>query len=209
MDVRVELQRNLSAEEIDGFELWCWRILLRVPWTARISNQSILKEISPECSLQGLMLKLKLILWLPDAKDWFIRKDHDACKDWRQEEKGTTEDETVGWHHQRNGHEFVWAPGVGDGQGGLACYSPWGHKESDTNEWLNCTEWGPDEVQTSDLEIQRKKLSWILKMCSLWLNYNLMHNVLWKMLIIKLMWYPSQYLNLIHFFFPVRKQLPF
>ena len=114
-----------------------------------------------------------LILWLPDAESWLIGKDPDAGKDWKREEKGTTEDEIVGWHHQRNGHEFVWASGVGDGQGGLACYSPWGHKESDTNEWLNCTEWGPDEVQTSDLEIQRKKLSWILKMCSLWLNYNL------------------------------------
>ena len=82
---------------IDAFELWCSIRLLRFPWTARRSNQSILKEISPEYSLEGLMLKLKLpILWPPDAKNWLIRKDPDAGKDWSQEEKGTTEDEMVG-----------------------------------------------------------------------------------------------------------------
>ena len=81
------------------------------------------------------------ILWSPDAKNWLIGKDPDAGKDWRQEEKGVTEDETVGWHHQLNGHEFEPAPGVGDGQGRLACCSPWGCKESDTIEQLNCTVW--------------------------------------------------------------------
>ena len=80
------------------------------------------------------------ILWLPDVKSWFIWKDPDAWKDWRQEEKGTTEDEMVGWHHQLNGHGFGWTPGVGDGQGGLACCSSWGHKKSDTAEQLNWTE---------------------------------------------------------------------
>ena len=74
---------------IDAFELWCWRRPLRVPWTARRSNLSILKEISPEYSLEGLMLKLKLpILWPPGAKNWLTRKDPDAGKDWRQEKKG-------------------------------------------------------------------------------------------------------------------------
>ena len=78
----------------------------RVPWTAGRLNYSILKEISPECSLEGLTLKLKLqMLWPPDAKSWLTGKDPDAGKDWRQE-KGTTEDEMVGWHHQVNGHEF-------------------------------------------------------------------------------------------------------
>ena len=81
-----------------------------------------------------------LILWPPDAKSWLIWKDPDVGKDWRQEEKGTTEDKMVGWHHRLNGHEFGWVPGVGDGQGGLACYSPWGLKESDTTEWLKWTE---------------------------------------------------------------------
>ena len=77
------------------------------------------------------------ILWPPDAKNRLTGKDPDAGKDWRQEEKGLTEDEMVGWHHQHNGHGFGWAPGVGDGQGGLAFCSPWSRKESDTTEWLN------------------------------------------------------------------------
>ena len=126
---------------IDVFELSCWRRLLRVPWTARRSNQSILKEISPEYSLEGLMLKLKLpILWPPDVKNWFIGKDSDAGKNWRQEEKGMTEDKMVGWHHRLDRHEFEKAPGVGDGQGSVAWYSPWGCKELDTTERLNWTE---------------------------------------------------------------------
>ena len=81
-----------------------------------------------------------LILWPPDAKSWLIWKDPDSGKDWGQEEKGTAEDEMTGWYHQFNGHEFGWAPAVGDGQGGLACCSSWAYKESDTTEWLNWTE---------------------------------------------------------------------
>ena len=77
------------------------------------------------------------ILWPPDTKNWLIWKDPDAGKDWKQEEKGTTENEMVGWHHQLNGHEFEQALGVGDGQGSLVCCSPWGHKESDPIERLN------------------------------------------------------------------------
>ena len=80
------------------------------------------------------------ILWPPDAKSWLIGKDPDAGKAWGQEEKGTTEDEMVGWHHWLNGHEFEQAPGDGDGQGSLVCCSPWGRKESDTTERLNGTE---------------------------------------------------------------------
>ena len=80
------------------------------------------------------------VLWPPDVKNWLICKDPDAGKDWRQEKKGTTEDEMVGWHHWLNGHEFGWTPGVGDGQGGLVCCSPWDCKESDTIEQLNWTE---------------------------------------------------------------------
>ena len=91
---------------INAFELWCWRRLLRVLWTARRSNQSILKEISPGCSLEGMTLKLKLVLWPPHAKTWLIGKDSDAGRDWRREEKGTTKDEIAGWHHQLDGHEF-------------------------------------------------------------------------------------------------------
>ena len=80
------------------------------------------------------------ILWPPDAKSWLIWKDPGAGKYWRQEEKGTSEDEMMGWHHQLNGHEFEWTLGVGDGLESLACCSLWGHKESDRTEWLNWTE---------------------------------------------------------------------
>ena len=116
--------KKAERQRIDAFELWCWRRLLRVPWTARRANQSILKEISPGCSLEGLMLKLKLQYFghLMQRADWFA----DAGKDWRQEEKGMTEDEMVGWHHRLYGHGFGWTPGVGDGQGGLVCCGSWG-----------------------------------------------------------------------------------
>ena len=80
------------------------------------------------------------ILWAPAVKSWLIGKDPDAGTDWGQEEKGMTEDEMVGWHHQHNGHGFGWTPGVGDGQGGLRCCSSWGHKESETTEQLSWIE---------------------------------------------------------------------
>ena len=108
---------------IDTFELWCWRRLLRVPWTERRSNQSILKEISPECSLEGLMLKLKLQYFGHLMRRALIWKDPDVGKDWRQEEKGTTQDEMAGWHRGLDGRESEWTSEVGDGQGGLACCS--------------------------------------------------------------------------------------
>ena len=80
------------------------------------------------------------ILWPPDAMNWLIGKDPDAGKDWRQEEKGTTEDEMAGWHHRLDAYESGWTPGVGDGQESLACCSPWGCKESDITEQLNWTD---------------------------------------------------------------------
>ena len=80
------------------------------------------------------------ILWPPDMKSWLTGNDSDAGKDWEQEEKGTTEDEMVGWHHRLDGHGFGWTPGVSDGQGGLACCGSWGRKESDPTEGLNWTE---------------------------------------------------------------------
>ena len=79
------------------------------------------------------------VLWPPHVKSWLIGKDYDPGRDWGQEEKGTTEDEMAGWHHRLDGREFEWTPGVGDGQGGLACWDSWGRKELDTTEWLNWT----------------------------------------------------------------------
>ena len=94
---------------------------LRVPWTARRSNQSILKEISPGCSLEGLMLKLKLQYFGQLMQRVDSLEKTPAGRHWGQEEKGMTEDEMAGWHHRLDGCEFEWTPGVGDGQGGLAC----------------------------------------------------------------------------------------
>ena len=99
--------KEAECRRIDAFKLWCWRRLLRVPWTARRSNQSILKEISPECIIGRTDVEAETpIFWPSDAKSWLIRKDPHAGKDWRWEEKGMTEDEMVGWHHWLNGHEF-------------------------------------------------------------------------------------------------------
>ena len=116
---------------IDTFELWCWTRLLKVPWTARRSNQSILKENSPGCSLAGLMLKLKLQYF--GHLTW---KVPDAGRYWGQEEKGMTEDEMAGWHHQLDGHEFGWTSGVGNGEGGLACCNSW-----ITKSWTRLKDW--------------------------------------------------------------------
>ena len=128
-----------AEQKTDAFELWCWRRLLRVPWTARRSNQSILKEISSGCSLEGLMLNLKLQSFATWCEELTHLKRPWCWERLRAGGEGTTEDEMVGWHHQLNGHDFEWTPGVGDGQGGLACYSPWGHKQLDMTEQLNWT----------------------------------------------------------------------
>ena len=126
---------------IDVFQLWCWRRLLRVPWTARRS-----KPVHPKGDQSWVFIEridveaAAPIHGSPDMKNWLTGKDPDAGKDWRQEEKGTTEHEVVGWHHQLNGHGLGWTLGVGDGQGGLACCDSWGRRESDRTERLNWTE---------------------------------------------------------------------
>ena len=147
--------KKAEHQRIDAFELWYWT----VPWTARRSNQSILKETNPEYSLEGLIEAEVLILWPPGMKNWLIGKDLDAGKDWRQEEKGTTEDEMVAWHHHVmvDGPEFEQAPGVGDGQGSLACCSPRGRKESYMTEQLN---WTKGYFPT--LEFHQRKLKKVL-----------------------------------------------
>jgi len=137
--------------EVDYKESWAWKNWCF--WTVVLEKilESLLdcKEIQP-VQPKGNKYWIFIgktdaeietpILWPPEAKSWLLRKDPDAGKDWRQEEKVTTEDEMVGWHHGLNGHEFEQALRVGDGQGSLACYSPWGCKDSDMNEQLNWTE---------------------------------------------------------------------
>ena len=111
---------------IDAFELWSWRRLLRVPWTARRSNQSILKEIKPEYIKPDAKAEAP-ILCPPYGKSGLTGKDPNGGKDWRLKEKRVAEDETVGWHHRFiSGYEFEQTPGDGEGQGSLVCCSPRG-----------------------------------------------------------------------------------
>ena len=134
--------KKAERRRTDAFELWCWRRLLRVPWTTKRSTQSIRKEISPGISLEGMMLKLKLqyfahLMWRADSLEKTLMLGGIGGRG--QEEKGTTEDEMAAWHHRLDGLESEWTPGVGDGQGGLGfmgCCDSWGRKESDTTEWL-------------------------------------------------------------------------
>ena len=137
---------ELDCEESRGLKNWCF---LTVVLEKTLESRLDCKEIQPVHSKgdQSWVFIGKTdakaetpILWPPHAKSWLIGKDSDAGKDWGQEEKGTTEDEMAGWHHWLDGHEFEWAPGVCDGQGGLACCDSWGRKESDMTEWLNWTE---------------------------------------------------------------------
>jgi len=134
--------KKAEHRRTDAFELWCWRRLLRFPWTARRSNQSILKEIIPEYSLEGLMLKLKLKLQYFGylIQSWFIWKDPDAGKYWGEEEK-VGDRGWDGWMASPTQRTWVEQTlGDGEGQGGLACCGPWGHKqseESDMTEWPN------------------------------------------------------------------------
>ena len=122
---------------IDAFELW-----LEKTFESPLDCKEI-KQVNHKGDQSWIFIGRTdaeaeaLILWPSDGKNWLIGKDPDAGKDWRQEEKGTTEDEMVGWHHWLNGHEFEQALGVSDGQGSLPCCSPWDCKESDTTEWLN------------------------------------------------------------------------
>ena len=122
---------------------WCfWTVVLEKILKSPLDCKEI-KPINPKGNQSWIFIGRTNdeaeapILRPPDAKSWLIRKDPDTGKEWRQEEKGTTEDEMVGWHHWLDGHGFGWTPRVGDGQGGLACCSSWGHKESDTTDQLN------------------------------------------------------------------------
>ena len=121
---------------------WCfWTVVLEKTLEShsdsREIKQSVLKDISPEYSWEGLMLKLKLQYLTTWCKNWLVRKDPDAGKDWRQEKKGMTEDEMVGWHYWLNGYEFEQAPEDGEGQGSLVCCWLRDQKQPDTTVWLN------------------------------------------------------------------------
>ena len=129
--------KKSECQRINAFEFWSWTRLLRVPWTARRSNQLLLKEINPEYSGRTDAEAEAPILWSSDTNSWLNGKDPDAGKDGRQKEKSAIEDEMVGWHHWINGHELGQTLGNGNGQGSLACCSPQGCKESDTAWQLN------------------------------------------------------------------------
>ena len=129
--------KKAEHRRIDAFELWCWRRLLKSPLDCKeikpvypIGNQSWIFIGRTDAEAETP------ILWPLDVKNWLIGKDPDAGKDWRQEEKGTTEDEMVEWHHWLNGHDFEQGPRAGDGQGNLACCSSWDCRD----EQLNWTE---------------------------------------------------------------------
>ena len=129
---------------------WCfWIVVLEKTLENPLDCKEV-KTVNPKGNQSWIFIgrtdtSEALVLWPPDGKNWLTGKDPDAGKDWRQEEKGITEDEMVGWHHWLYGHEFEQALGVGDGQGSLACYSPWGCKESDVTEQLN---WADVSCQT-------------------------------------------------------------
>ena len=123
---------------------WCfWTLVLEKTLESHLDCKEI-QPVNPKGNQSWIFIGRTdaevPILWPPDAKKWLTGKDPDAGRDWRQEEKGMTEDEMVGWHHQLNEHDFEQALGAGDGQGSLGCCSPWGHKELDTTEWTNWTD---------------------------------------------------------------------
>ena len=176
---------ELDCEESWVLKNWCfWTVVLEKTLKSPLDY----KEIQPvHCKGDQSWIFIGRtdakaetpILWLPDAKNWLTEKDPDAGKDWRWEEKGMTEDEMVGWHHQLDGREFEWTLGVGDGQGGLACCDSWGGRESDTTERLNWTElnWSDGPTLTFILEktialttwtFVGKVMSLLFNMLSIW-----------------------------------------
>ena len=137
---------NLNHTEGWVLKNWCfWIVMLEKTLESPLDWKEI-KPVNPKGNQPSVFIGRTddaeaeaPILWPPDVKKWLTGKDPDAGKDWRRE-KGTTEDEMVGWHHWLDGHEFKQVLGIGDGQGSLACYSPWGHKKWDMTEWLSWTE---------------------------------------------------------------------
>ena len=153
---------ELDHKEGWALKNWCfWTVALEKTLESPLSCKEM-KPVNPKGNQSLIFIGRTdaeaeaLILWPSDAQSWLIGKDLDAGKDWTQEEKGTTEDEMVGWHHQINGHEFEQALGDGEGQGSLACCSPWGHKELDTTEWLNWTEGRKRKMTERGKEVRKE-----------------------------------------------------
>ena len=180
--------KTAERRRIDAFELWCWR---------RLESPLDCKEIQP-VHPKGDQSWVFIgrtdveaetpILWPPDAKNWLTGKDPDAGKDFGQEEKGTTEDEMVGWHHQLNGHRFRWTPGVGSGQGGLVCCSSWGRKELDTAErlnWIEGVNWTELKVnRVLDIQEEISNGKFLYNSGALRLSYG--SQVIWEVLFLKI-----------------------
>jgi len=159
---------ELDSKESWKLKNWCfWTVVLEKTLESPLNCKEI-QPVHPKRD-QSLVFIGRTdveaeipILWPPDAKNWLTGKDPDAGKDWGREEKGMTEDEMVVWHHRLNGHGFGWTPGVGDGQGGLACCDSWGRKESDTTEWLNWTELSWNSVH--------KNNQWFFSLSPFWMH---------------------------------------
>ena len=157
---------KLDYKESWVLKNWCfWTVVLEKTLESPLDCKKI-KPVNPKGNQPWIIIGRTNaeapILWPPDAKSWLTGKDPDAGKDWGQEEKGTTENKMVGWHHQFDGHKFEQAPGIGDGQGSLLCCIPWSHKELDMIEWLNCTDYshvrknGADEALSMILACNQK-----------------------------------------------------
>ena len=177
-----------ECRRTDASELWCWRRLLRVPWTSRRSNQSILREISPRCSLEGLILKLKLqyfghLMWRADSLEKTLMLGKIEGRRRRGQQK-------MRWHHRLNEHEFGWTLGVGDGQGGLACCGSWGRKKLDTTERLNWSAECDSMVNWTTVESLRL---WVLPASShqLYYIFEACQNNLWELVMDREAWHDA------------------
>ena len=154
--------KKAERRRIDASELWCWRRLLESPWDCKD-----IQPVHPKGNQSWVFIgrtdveAVTLVLWPPDVKGWLIWKDPHAGKDWGWEEKGTTQDEMVGWHHRLDGHEFGWTPGVGDGQKGLACAV---HGVART--WTRLSDWTElSAVSSTQWAAINGWLTWLMNGC--------------------------------------------
>ena len=160
---------ELDHKESWTLKNWCfWTVVLEQTLESPLDSKEI-KPVNPKGNQSWIFIGMTdteaetPVLWPPHGKSWLIGKDSDAGRDWGQEEKGTTEDEMAGWHHWLDVREFEWTPGVGDGQGGLACCDSWGHKELDKTErliWSDLIWISEFECASSSLSILRNECFW-------------------------------------------------